>query len=252
MSDNSKTSQTVAPEDEEGAIFEPPAGWRRSDQRTSSKFAFEISNTTNWYRNDGYGNGYFAPGWDKDRIARRTGVFRWIGLGLVAVIVLVGAVAFMGQFEEQRNYDRLSSEGVPNVGVIGPVTAEYSSRRAREGSRQYTTTTSASITYEHRSEKVKGRIEHSQTRTRDFLSTSKVASSDQYPEPFWREGETVELYYDPAHSEDFVLKHEYKEIDAERMPRGAWLVLIFTGVFLVVPVLFIIVGLKNVRRAREL
>lgn len=233
-------------------MFEPPAGWRRSEQQTSSKFAFEISNTTNWYRNDGYGNGYFAPGWDKNRIARRTGVFRWIGLGLVVIITLVGVVAFMGQFEEQRNYDRLRSEGVPSIGIIGPVAVEHSSRRAREGSRQYTTTTSASITYMHNNGTVEGRVEHSQVRTRDFLSTSKVASSDQYPEPFWREGDIVELYHDRDHPEDFVLQHVYKEIDAGRMPRGALLVLIFTGVFLVVPVLFIVVGARNVRRAREL
>ena len=233
-------------------MFEPSAGWRRSEQQTSSKFAFEMSNTTNWYRNDGYGNGYFALGWDKDRIARRTGVFRWIGLGLAVVIVFVGAVAFMGQFEEQRNYDRLRSEGVSAIGIIGPVAVEHSSRRAREGSRQYTTTTSAFITYEHSSEKIEGRVEHTQTRTRDFLSTSKVASSDQYPKPFWREGDAVELYFDPAHPEDFVLQHAYKELDAGRMPRGALLVLIFTGVFLIVPMLFIVVGVKNVRRAREL
>ena len=252
MHEKPKADPAIANESEVVTAFTPPQGWRRSEQQTMSKFAFEMSNTTNWYRNDGQGNGYFAPGWDKERIARRTGIFRWIGLALAAIIIGIGATAYTAQFSEQRHYDRLKSAGVQSVGVIGPIAVEHSSRRAREGSRQYTTTTSAPLTFKHHGAAIEGWVEHKQTRTRDFFSTSQVASSTQYPEPFWHEGDTVGLYYDPERPEDFVLHHDYKEADAGAMPRGALLVLIFAGVFLIIPILFIVVGVRNVRRSKEL
>ncbi len=252
MPEKPEPRHTAVPDSETTAAFTVPPGWRRSEQQTTSKFAFEMSNTTNWYRNDGHGNGYFAPGWDRERIARRTGIFRWIGAGIAVVILVIGAVAYTGQYSEQRTYDRLKSEGVPGVGVIGQVTVEHSTRRARQGSRNYTTTTSATVAYQHRDSTLKGQIQQKQSRTRDFLSTSQVDSSNQYPKPFWQEGEMVDLYYDPDRPQEFVLQHIYKEADSDQMPRGALLVLIFTGVFLIVPVLFMIVGIRNVRRAKEL
>lgn len=248
------SDRSIVPVSEAGpaATYVPPAGWRRSEKQTTSKFAFEMSNTTNWYRNDGHGNGYFAPGWDNERIARRTGIFRWIGVAVAVIIVIIGAIAYTAQYAEQRTYDRLRAEGIPTIGTIGQVTVEHSSRRARQGSRQYTTTTNATISYHHQNLLLEENVQHTQTRTRDFLSSTQVASSDQYPGPFWQEGQSVAIYYNPARPTQFVLQHTYKEADTGQMPRGALLVLVFTGVFLIVPVLLIFVGMRNVRRAREL
>lgn len=252
MSEISDSSLAATSDAEPSPAFVPPTGWRRSEQQTTSKFAFEMSNTTNWYRNDGHGNGYFAPGWDNERIARRTGIFRWIGVSVAVVIVVIGAIAYTAQYDQQRTYDRLRAEGIPNVGTIGQVTVEHSSRRARQGSRQYTTTTNATISYYHQNVLIEEDVQQKQSRTRDFLSSTEVASSNQYPKPFWQEGQSVALYYNPDRPAEFVLQHTYKETDAGQMPRGAILVLIFTGVFLIVPVLLILGGMRNVRRAREL
>ena len=51
--------------------FVPPEGWTRSENRSTSRFAFEMSNTTRYYTNEGSGTGYFASGWTAGRPARK-------------------------------------------------------------------------------------------------------------------------------------------------------------------------------------
>lgn len=229
-----------------GPTFVPPPGWLKSTNTTTSRFAFEISNTTNWYRNDGQGNGYFAPGWDNERIARRAGVFRWIALALAAVILGLGAVQFTLQYGEQTRYTQIKGGGVETIALVGPVTVEHSSSRSRQSSRKYITRTTARISYV-----VDGRTLHGDiTASRSMFRP--LGSEVRYPEPAWSTGQHVILYADPVRPEHFVVFQEYKEEDADSIPRGAVFVMIFTGFVLLLPVVLFIAGTRNVREARKL
>ena len=205
-----------------------------------------MSNTTNWYVNDGHGNGYFAPGWDNRRIARRTGVFRWIGLALAVVILGMGGVHFTLQYGEQIRYNHLKSVGVHTTGVVGPVTVEHSTRKPRQAAWRYTTQTTAALEYVVRDQVMHGEIANSRSDSGSF------GARGQYPDPAWTQGQVLRVYADPANPERFVLFDEVKETDAQGLPRGAVLVLIFTAVTLLVPLALFLAGVRNVREARKL
>ncbi|WP_169990933.1 DUF3592 domain-containing protein [Crystallibacter degradans] len=205
--------------------------------------AFELSKTTSWYRNDGRGNGYFAPGWDSERIARRTGVFRWIGLALAVAILAIGAFNFNLQYSEQGDYTQLKTNGVLLPATVGPVAVGHSTDRYSIGGQSgwdYITETSAAIEYRIDGQTLQGEINDHRQRKKD------------YPEPAWTQGETVQVYVDPNEHERFVLFDEYMEEDAHSFPRGALFVLIFTGIVLILPAVLFIAGMRNVRTARKL
>ncbi len=203
-----------------------------------------MSNTTRWYTNDGQGNGYFAPGWDSERIARRTGVFRWIAVALAAVILVGGAILAM-QYGDQLEYTQLKSSGVETTGVVGPVTVEHTSEQRRRSSQSYTTQSTSFLDYVINGQEMREEIT-------DSTSTSLRRSPDRYPEPAWTEGQEITIYADPEKPERFVLVHEYKEADADSLPRGVTIALIITGVLLLLPLVLFIAGARNVREARKL
>jgi len=205
-----------------------------------------MSRTTTWYVNDGHGTGYFAPGWDNQRIARRTGVFRWIGLALAAVILGIGGLHFTLQYNEQIRYNDLKSSGVRTTGVVGPITVEHSTRRPRGQEWKYSTQTTAPLEYVVRNQVLHGEITHSRE------ISSYVLPQGQYPDPAWTQGQVLAVYADPADPERFVLVDEIKETDAQGLPRGAVLVLIFTAVPLLVALALFLAGMRNVREARKL
>ena len=205
-----------------------------------------MSRTTKWYVNDGHGTGYFAPGWDNRRIARRTGVFCWIGLALAAVILGIGGVHFTLQYGEQIRYNDLKSSGVHTTGVVGPVSVEHSTRRPRRAEVKYSTQTTATLEYVVRDQVLHGEITHSREVSSSFLPQG------HYPDPAWTQGQVLTVYADPADPERFVLVEEYMETGAQGLPRGAMLVLIFTAVPLLVPLALFLAGVRNVREARRL
>jgi hypothetical protein len=205
-----------------------------------------MSNTTKWYVNDGQGNGYFAPGWDNQRIARRTGILRWIALGLATLILGVGGVHLTLEYGEQIHYNRLKSGGIETTGIVGPVTVEHSTRVPRQSGRKYITQTTATVDYLVHGQVMHGEISASSSASSSFGSTAR------YPDPAWTQGQRLTVYVDPANPERFVLFHEYKEADAQGMPRGAMLVLIFTAGSLLVPLALFWGGVRNVREARKL
>ncbi|MFB9072246.1 DUF3592 domain-containing protein [Citricoccus parietis] len=236
-----------APTGDTPAPFTPPEGWTKSPRHSTSRFAFEMSNTTGWYRNDGQGNGYFAPGWDSERIARRTGVFRWIAAALAAVILIGGAVLAAAQYGGQLEYSQLRAGGIETTGVVvDPVTVEHSTRRPRDSGRKYTTRTTAPLEYTVNGKVMQGEVTESSTETSSIWSTA------EYPDPAWTPGEELQIYADPEKPERFVLVHEYKEADADSLPRGVTIVLIITGVLLILPLVLFIAGARNVREARKL
>lgn len=204
-----------------------------------------MSNTTRWYTNDGQGNGYFAPGWDSERIARRTGVFRWIAVALAAVILVGGAILAAMQYGDQLEYTQLKSSGVETTGVVGPVTVEHTSEQRRRSSRSYTTQSTSFLDYVINGQEMREEIT-------DSTSTSLRRSPDRYPEPAWTQGQELMIYADPEKPERFVLVHEYKEADADSLPRGVTIALIITGVLLLLPLVLFIAGARNVREARKL
>ena len=219
----------------------PPEGWTPSPNRSTSRFAFEISRTTKWYFNDGKGNGYFAPGWDGERIARRAGLLVWISAAVAAIILGVGAFQILGEFSEQRNYTRLKSEGVLVPATVGTVTVEHSARSSRNSGWKYITETTAAIEYT-----AGGRTIRAQIYNRSHNSNR------EYPAPAWRRGEVVKVYADPGNPERFILFHEYRDEDAGSTPRTAFLILAITGGVLIVPAVVMVVGVRNVRAARRL
>lgn len=219
----------------------PPEGWTPSPNRSTSRFAFEISRTTKWYFNDGKGNGYFAPGWDGERIARRAGLLAWIGALVAAIILGVGAFPLNEELLEQRNYTQLKSEGVLVPATVGTVTVEHSARSSRNSGWKHITETTAGIEYT-----AGGRTIRAQIYNRSHNSNG------EYPAPAWRRGEVVKVYADPGNPERFVLFHEYRDADAGSTPRGAFLIFAFTGLALIVPVLLMVVGVRNARAARRL
>ncbi|MGP4033346.1 DUF3592 domain-containing protein [Pseudarthrobacter sp. 1C304] len=219
----------------------PPEGWTPSPNRSTSRFAFEISRTTQWYFNDGKGNGYFAPGWDGERIARRAGLLVWIGAAAAAIILGVGAFHLLEEFSEQRNYTQLKSEGVLVPATVGTVTVEHSTHRTRNSTgRDYITDTTAGIKYTVAGRTIQAQIDHSRS------------TKNEYPAPAWRRGEVVKVYADPGNPERFILFHEYRDEDAGSTPRTAFLILALTGGLLIVPVVLMVVGARNVRAARRL
>lgn len=230
-------------------MFVPPEGWTKSPNVCTSRFASEMHNTTNWYRNDGLGNGYFAPGWDNARIARRTGVLRWIGLALAVLFLGLGAVMINSQYAEQSNYEQIksASNGVETTAVVGTVRVEHSITDSRDSPPKYHTRTTASIRYSINGHTAHGDIESSRGRSRAWGEEPV-----RYPEPAWSQGEKVMVYADPEKPERFVLFHEYKEADAGSIPRAAVLTLCFTAGLMILPVLFFIAGARNMRKAWEL
>ena len=219
----------------------PPEGWTPSPNRSTSRFAFEISRTTKWYFNDGKGNGYFAPGWDGERIARRAGLLVWISAAVAAIILGVGAFQLLEEMSEQRNYTQLKSEGVLVPATVGTVTVEHSTHRTRNSSgRDYITETTAGIKYT-----VAGRT----IRAQIYDYSGKKS---EYPAPAWRRGEVVKVYADPGNPERFILFHEYRDEDAGSTPRTVFLILAITGGVLIVPAVVMVVGVRNVRAARRL
>lgn len=204
-----------------------------------------MSNTTGWYRNDGQGNGYFAPGWDSERIARRTGVLRWIAVALAVIMIAGGTILASVQYGEQIEYNHLKSTGVQTTGVVGPVTVEHTSEQTRRSSRSYTTRSTSVVEYAVGGQEMREEITASS-------STRIRRSPDQYPEPAWTQGQELALYTDPEKPERFVLVHEYKEADADSLPRGVIIIVIITGVLLLLPLALFLAGMRNVREARKL
>lgn len=237
---------------QESAEFTPPPGWRKSEKKSTSNFAFEMSRTTSWYANDGQGNGYFAPGWDSERIARRTGVFVWIGLVMAVLIIIGGSVLFFSQYSEQRAYDRLKTEGIQTTGTVTDIQVEHSTYRGREGRRSYTTITSATVHYAVDGQEYSSPIEDRRSGFRKFTETSYVRSPENYPDPSWAEGQSVSILADRENPRDVVLHKPYLERDTGKMPVGGWIAIIATGALLIIPALFIRAGIVNMRKAREL
>lgn len=226
--------------------FAPPEGWTRSANRSTSRFAFEISRTTNWYRNDGQGTGYFAPGWNAERIAKRAGILRWVGIGLALAILLFPAIHLPIQYSEQFHYNHLKSVGVETTATVESVDVEKFMDRTRGTSAKYVTETLALVGYTVNGQQAEARIN---ARSHD---RSNVTSRGEYPPPAWQKGDRVAGYADPDNPGDFVRIDAAKEEDAGSMPRGAVVILCFTALFLLLPAVLIIFGSKNVRRAREL
>ena len=239
-----KPSEPVAP-----VTFVPPEGWKKSPNTCTSRFAFEMHNTTNWYRNDGRGNGYFAPGWDNARIARRSGVLRWIGLAPAALVLGFGAVMINTQYAEQSNYAQVksASNGVETTAVVRTVTVEHSITDSRDSPAKYHTRTTAVIRYSVSGQTVHGEIESSRHR-----SPAWGEDPVRYPEPAWSQGEKVMVYADPEKPERFVLLHEYSEADAGSIPRAAVITHCFTAGLMIISVVIFTVGARNMRKAREL
>lgn len=224
--------------------FEPPEGWALSPRRSTSRFAFEISRTTKWYINDGKGTGYFAPDWNSERIAGRMRAFIWIGVVLALIILGIGGYHVQQQYAEQSSYAQLKKDGVLIPATVQSVAVEhstdrYSSTRAQSGW-DYITETSATIKYTVGDRMILGEINDYDQQKKDF------------PVPAWARGETLQVYADPHSPERFVLLHEYMEEDIDSTPRGVIFVLVFTGAALILPAVFIIAGVRNVRQARKL
>ncbi|REE04226.1 DUF3592 domain-containing protein [Citricoccus muralis] len=234
-----------APTGDTSAPFVPPEGWTRSPNVSTSRFAFEMSNTTRWYTNDGQGNGYFAPDWDSERIARRTGAFRWIAVALAMIMIAGGAILASAQYGEQIEYNQLKSTGVQTTGVVGPVTVEHTSEQVRRSGRSYTTRSTSTLDYTVGGQEMREEITASS-------STKIRRSPDRYPEPAWTQGQELRIYADPEEPERFVLVHEYKEADADSLPRGVIIIMIITGVLLILPLVLFHAGARNVREARKL
>lgn len=195
-------------EDASRQVFVPPQGWTRSPCVSRSRFAFEMSNTTKWYVNDGQGNGYFAPGWDNQRIARRTGILRWIALGLATLILGVGCVHLTLEYGEQIHYNRLKSGGIETTGVVGRVSVEHSTHVSRDSGRRYITQTTATLDYP-----VHGQVLHGEIST--FSSAwNSFGSTARYPDPAWAPGELLTVYVDPVNPGRFVLFNEFMEAGA--------------------------------------
>lgn len=226
--------------------FVPPDGWTRSPNKSTSRFAFEISRTTRWYVNDGNGTGYFAPGWNGERIAQRAGILRWVGIGLALLILVFPAVHLPTQYSEQFRYNRLKSVGVETTAVVKSVTAENFTVSRRKSSTTYVTETTALVAYT-----VNGQLGEAQINDR-AQDQSNLSFQGEYPAPAWKKGESVKGYADPEDPGQFVAFDSIKEADSDSMPRGAILTLCFTALFLALPAVLIIAGSRNVRRAREL
>ncbi|XAS63029.1 hypothetical protein ACOM2C_06180 [Pseudarthrobacter sp. So.54] len=199
-----------------------------------------------WERTpDGKGAGYFAPGWDGERIARRAGIIGWIGAALAVIVLGVGAFHVSQEFSEQRNYTQMKTEGIPVPATVRTVTVERSkelsgSAPGNSSGWDYITETTAAIEYT-----VKGRTIQAQINNRRH-------EMNKYPAAAWRRGEVVSLYTDACNPEQFILFHEYREEDAGSTPRTAFLILAFTGGILIVPAVLIIAGIRNVHAARRL
>jgi hypothetical protein len=206
--------------------------------------AFEISRTTKWYVNDGKGTGYFAPGWDSERIARRMQIFIWIGVALAGIVLGLGGYHIHQQYAEQINYTQLKNDGALVPATVQSVAVKHSTDRYSPTGAQngwdYITETSATIEYVVDGRTLQGEINDHDHQKKDF------------PAPAWSPGETVQMYADPDSPERFVLLHEYMEEDAGSMPRAAILILAFTGGVLIIPAVFIIFGTRKVREARKL
>lgn len=241
-----KTKDAVAGQGNGSVPFVPPEGWTRSVNRSTSRFAFEISRTTNWYRNDGQGTGYFAPGWNAERIAKRMGIWRWAGIGLALVMLLFPAIHLPIQYSEQFHYNHLKSVGVETTARVDSVEVEKFTERTRKTPTKFVTKTTAVVSY-----KVNGQPAEAQISDRS-LDQNNFTSVGVYPPPAWKKGDRVTGYADPANPGDFVKVDSVKEADSDSMPRGAILTLCFTALFLVLPAVLIVAGTKNIRRAREL
>jgi hypothetical protein len=229
----------------ENAPFLPPEGWTRSANRSTSRFAFEMSNTTRYYTNDGRGTGYFAPGWNAERLARKTGIFRHIALVLAALIVAGSAFWIQHAYDTQDDYAWLEAKGVATTAVVGDVTVEHETDRYhyRNSSSgwDYITTTTAQISYAAQGGGAEGTIEETRTQKKSF------------PDPEWSSGESVRLYVDPQDAAHFVLFDETRERDlSEGTPLEVKIALVVTAVLLILPLFLYLAGRRNVREARKL
>ncbi|MFC8302902.1 DUF3592 domain-containing protein [Specibacter sp. NPDC057265] len=240
------TLRDQAREQSAATPFLPPEGWTRSPRKSTSRFAFEMSRTTNWYRNDGQGTGYFAPGWNSERIAKRAGILRWVGLGLAVLVLVFPAVFLPAQYAEQFRYNHLKSQGVVTSAVVQSVEVEKFVEHRRKTAAKYVTETTAVVAYP-----VNGQMAEAQIKDRD-QEQSNLTSSAQHPPPAWKSGDTVQGYADPKNPGDFAVIDRIKEADSDSLPRGAILTLCFTALFLALPVVLIIAGSRNVKRARQL
>lgn len=230
---------------EENVPFVPPEGWTRSANRSTSRFAFEMSNTTRYYTNDGRGTGYFAPGWNAERLARKTGVFRHIALVLAALIVAGSALWIQHAYDTQDDYAWLEANGTATTAVVGDVAVEHETDRYhyRNSSSgwDYITTTTAQISYPAQGSEAEGTIQETRTQKKSF------------PEPEWSTGDKVRLYVDPQDAAHFVLFDETRERDLPRgTPLEVKIALVVTAVLLVLPLFLYLAGRRNVREARKL
>lgn len=230
---------------ENGGGFVPPEGWTRSENRSTSRFAVEISNTTRYYTNDGSGTGYFAPGWTAERLARKTGVFRQIALILAVLIVAGGGFWIHHAYETRDEYAWLEANGVETTATVDEVTVEHETDRYhyRNSSAgwDYITRTSAQISYAADGGQAEGTVTESRTQKKSF------------PEPEWTTGESLKLYVDPQDATRFALFDESREQDLFRdVPLEVKIALVVTGVLLILPLFLYIMGRRNVREARKL
>ena len=237
--------QLSDPDKENTGEFVPPEGWTRSENRSTSRFAFEMSNTTRYYTNDGSGIGYFAPGWSAERLARKTGIFRQIALVLALLIVAGGGFWIHHAYETRDEYAWLEANGIETRATVNEVTVKhetdrYHYRNSSDGW-DYVTRTSAQISYEADDGVAKGTITESRTQKNSF------------PEPEWTTGESLQLYVDPQNGSRFVLFDESRERDLFRdVPLEVKIALVVTGVLLLLPLFLYIMGRRNVREARKL
>lgn len=165
---------------------------------------------------------------------------------LAALILGIGAFDFNQQYAQQTTYTNIKGDGVETAAVVGPVDVEYARGRAQHTFGKYITWTTASISY----------VVHGRTLESDIRASRSMRrpldAKTLYPPLAWSTGEQVVLYVDPVRPERFVVFHEFKEEDAESIPRGAVVVMISTGAALLLPMVLIIAGSRHVSKARRL
>lgn len=224
--------------------FVVPEGWTRSPHRNTSKYAMEVAYGRHaWrgiYLNDGAGNGYFAPGWNGVRLARNMRVVQRATGALTILSLLVFGGWTVKTVLDNREYYRLSAEGVQVQALVQSVSTETSTRHPRNSDRSYTTKTAAVVSYSVGGGSFSGTVEH------------RSHSKDGYPEPEWQPGELVELYADPAAPEKIVVLSPYLEDRTSPVNGATWFLMIAGLAISAVPAAIYFVARSSRRKAEAL
>ncbi|MFF2605737.1 DUF3592 domain-containing protein [Arthrobacter koreensis] len=236
-----KTPQVTPPSP---GSFQVPEGWVLSPHRNTSRYAMEVAYGRHaWrgiYLNDGAGNGYFAPGWNGVRLARNMRVVQRVAGTLTILSLLFFSGWTVKTVLENKEYYRLSAEGVQAQALVQSVSTETSTRHRKNTDRTYTTDTAAVVTYSVGGDSFSGTVEH------------RSHSKDGYPEPEWRPGESVELYADPAAPEKIVVLSPYLEERTNPVNGSTWFLMIMGLGLSAVPAVIYFVSRSSRRKAEAL